>query len=106
MTNDEILKKWAPVEKMLHVDYDKEFNDQNGVLIANSKCLVKANFEAAITALSLLDHLGRSYQIPWTRKQFMWALTDPVGKSKVKQVEQWKHQCWNMIDKDKKEKSA
>lgn len=96
MKQEAIQKKWSTTEKMLKVDFDKDFNDDG---IANFKGLVKCNLSCAILALRTLDFHDESYKVPWTREQFMWALKDPVGKAKWKQAEQWKHDCWAMTKK-------
>lgn len=99
MKQEEIRKKWAATEKMLKVDFDKEFHGEGEDRRADYKCLVKCNLSCAILALRTLDFHDDSYKVPWTREQFMWALKDPVGKAKWKQTEQWKHDCWAMAKK-------
>lgn len=99
MTNDEIEKKWKATEEMLKVDYENEFHEKNELMIADPKAVVKSYLHGAITQLRLLDYHDEDYRVPWTRKQFMWVLADPVGISKQKQAEQWKHECFAMTNK-------
>lgn len=99
MTSEEIQAKWAATEKMLQVDYEHEFRDEDGLQVALPKASAKSYLHSAVGQLRLLDKYDEQYQTPWTRKQFMWVLTDPVGPKKREQAKQWMHDCFAMTEK-------
>ena len=88
--------KWTGTIKRLKVLPEDTYLSDSDVPCLKISGLVKANLRIAAHYLWQMDEIGKAYTVPFDREKFEWLLKEPIGKNKLKEAIEIKHECAKM----------